>query len=80
MRAAASAQVSNVENAQTHLLKYLSRISSNRFLIMKARLFRPPPPPSAHRAFPAKPWRSARLSQVFAVLLFFLVVFVVFVA
>jgi syntaxin 5 len=27
--------VANVDNAQTHLLKYLNRISSNRWLIMK---------------------------------------------
>jgi syntaxin 5 len=44
--------ISNVDMAHTHLLKYLSRISSNRWLIMK----------------------------IFAVLMFFLVVFVVFIA
>ena len=44
--------VANVDNAQTHLLKYLNRISSNRWLIMK----------------------------IFAVLISFLVFFVVFIA
>ena len=44
--------VANVESAQAHLLKYLQRISSNRWLVMK----------------------------IFAVLLIWLVIFVVFVA
>lgn len=44
--------LANVDNAQAHLLKYMSRISSNRWLIMK----------------------------VFAILLFFMVFFVIFMA
>jgi syntaxin 5 len=44
--------VANVESAQAHLLKYLARVTSNRWLVMK----------------------------VFAVLLLFMIVFVVFVA
>eukprot|EP00238_Polyblepharides_amylifera_P007615 CAMPEP_0196593224 /NCGR_PEP_ID=MMETSP1081-20130531/75080_1 /TAXON_ID=36882 /ORGANISM="Pyramimonas amylifera, Strain CCMP720" /LENGTH=143 /DNA_ID=CAMNT_0041917147 /DNA_START=27 /DNA_END=458 /DNA_ORIENTATION=- len=44
--------LSNVDMAQTHLLKYLNRISSNRWLILK----------------------------IFAVLMVFLVIFVIFVA
>lgn len=82
-----------MDNAQAHLLKYMNRISSNRWLIMKARPAAAGSVASAWLCTSAPEERGLRerylsvaivsnthQSQVFAILLFFMVFFVVFMA